>query len=89
MSEKRRYRVVYERSKCIGAAVCAAMDEKNFVMNADGLADLVGGIKKDSDVWEKIVELDEEGKKRLLEAAEGCPVTIIRVFDLETGKQLV
>ena len=89
MSEKKKYRIVYERSGCIGAAVCAALDEKNFVMNADSFADLTESKQVENGKWEKIVELDEQEAKRLLEAAEGCPVTVIHVFDLETGKQLV
>ncbi len=88
MSEKKKYKIIYEREACIGAAVCAAMDDANFSMNADGKADLTES-KKEGGKWVKIVELDEQGKKRLLEAAEGCPVTIIHVIDMETGKQLV
>jgi len=89
VSEKKRYKIVYERVGCIGAAVCAALDEKHCSMNADSFADLVEGTKEPDGKWTRVVELDEEGKKRLLEAAEGCPVTVIHVIDMESGKQLV
>ncbi len=88
MVEKKKYRIVFDRGSCIGAAVCAATDEANFRMNPDGKADLLGG-KQDKGAWVTIVLLDEKEKKKLLEAAQGCPVNVIHVFDAETGKQLV
>lgn len=88
MPELKKFKIVYDRSACIGAAVCAALDETNFEMNADGKADLTSS-KRENGKWVKIVELDESKKKKLLEAAEGCPVAIIKVIDLETGKELV
>ena len=87
MTETKKYKIVYDREACIGAAVCAALDDKNFEMNSDGKADLKES-NTENGKCVKIVELDEEGKKRLLDAALGCPVTIIKVTDMETGKQL-
>jgi ferredoxin len=84
----RKLKIEYERDACIGAAVCAALDEVDFEMNADGKADLLGG-KDESGTWVKDVEFDEEQTKKLLECAEGCPVNIIHVTDKETGKKLI
>lgn len=80
-----KYRVEYARSECIGAGVCAAVNAVNFVMNAmDGKADLINS-KQVGDKW--ILEVDGD-ISALKEAAEGCPVRIIKIFD-QSGKQLV
>ena len=76
-----KYRVEYLRKECIGAGVCAAMDPENFEMNADGLADLKDS-NQEGDIFVKEVDNLEEIK----EAADGCPVRIIKVIEKETGK---
>ena len=81
-----RYRVEYSRNECIGAGVCAAVDPVNFVMDAmDGKANLVNS-KQQGDKW--ILEIESNDISALKDAAEGCPVRIIKIFD-SNGKQLV
>lgn len=93
MAEK-RYRIVFDRSACIGAAACAAIAPEFWVMNDDGKADLVGHKTEDGKqvlvVTEK--QLTPEGKSVLQlnkEAAEVCPVQVIHIYDDETGEKLV
>jgi len=81
----KKFRVEYDRDGCIGAGVCAAVDEKHWEMNADGKADLKGG-KKDDDIFVK--EIDESGLEEMKAAAEGCPVNVIHIID-EKGKKLI
>ena len=69
-----KYKVIYDREACIGAAACAAVDPKNFEMNKDGKADLKGG-KEEKGLW--LLETDELGE--LKEAADACPVDAIKV----------
>ena len=82
----KKYKVVYDREGCIGAAACAAADPKNWIMNDDGKADLVGG-KKEGDNWIKIYEMDEADWDAVKEGAEACPVAVIKIYD-EKGNQL-
>ncbi|MEM4375624.1 MAG: ferredoxin [Candidatus Woesearchaeota archaeon] len=85
---KKRYKIVYDRENCIGAAACAAVDPDDFEMASDGKAELKGGkAVKDRMVFEK--EITEEEFKRAKEAAEACPVNVIHIIDLETGEQLI
>ena len=83
----KKYKVVYNRSDCIGAAACTAVDQ-SWVMNADGKADLKGsGSKIDNTVQEKIIE--EKDFPAMLEAARVCPVAVIHIYDLETGEKII
>ncbi len=78
-----KFRIEYDRGKCIGAASCAAIDPEDFEMNADGKADLKGG--KDGKLLVK--EVDDITKAK--PAAESCPADAIRVTDIAKNKRIV
>jgi len=80
------YRIVYDRNGCIGAGTCEALDPEDFKLVEDGLADLIDGEEVKDGIWVK--EIDEEQKAAALEAAKGCPVNVIKIFDAETDEQL-
>ncbi|NQU98956.1 ferredoxin [Candidatus Woesearchaeota archaeon] len=73
-----KYRITYDRDACIGAAACAALDPKRFEMNVDGKADLKGGKEVKPGLW--VLEVDSLGEAQ--EAADGCPVDVIKVEEL-------
>lgn len=79
-----KFRVEYNRDKCISASSCAAIDPAHFVMNADGKADLKGG-KKEGKLF--VIEVDDVSK--LEPAAQSCPANIIHIIDLKTKKKLI
>lgn len=84
----KKYIVRYDREGCIGAAACVGMDPKNWILAAnDGKADLISGKQNNASLWEK--EIDESELEDMLNAARGCPVIVIHVFDKETGEQLI
>ena len=70
-----KYKIVYDREKCIGAATCTAFYKK-FKLVKDGKADLIGS-KKEGDYF--ILEIDEKDLKKAKEAAESCPVDAIKI----------
>ncbi|MFB6294515.1 MAG: ferredoxin [Candidatus Nanohaloarchaea archaeon] len=81
-----RYKIVYDRTGCIGAGTCEALDPEDFELVEDGLADLKGGEETSDGVWEK--EVPEEREDDALEAAKGCPVNVIKIVDTDTGEQV-
>lgn len=81
-----KVRIEYDRDKCIGAGVCAAVDPTNFEMNEDGKADLLGG-KKEGDIWVK--ELEVDSLETIKTGAEGCPVLVIKVIDKDKNETIV
>lgn len=81
-----KFKVEYDREGCIGAGVCAAVDEKNWEMNADGKADLKN-CSKEGDIF--VCEIDEADLEQMKAAAEGCPVNVIHITNKETGEKIV
>jgi ferredoxin len=75
--KNKRYTIVYDRENCIGAGVCVAISPDNWYFDDDGLASVVK------------VDIDEAEFQENYEAAEGCPVNVIKIYDNETGKQVI
>ncbi len=87
MSSK-KYKIVYDRINCIGAGSCAITYPERWVMNnTDDKADLIKGTLVSEHIWE--VEFNEEELEKFLESAQVCPVNVIHVYDIETGKKLI
>ena len=85
----KKYKVVYDRKDCIGAASCTSVS-KNFVIKdgGDGKADLLQSSSLfNNDVQERII--DETEFQNVLEAARVCPVNVIHIYDLETGEKII
>ena len=92
---EKRYRVVFDRKNCIGAAACAAVAPQFWEMKEDGKADLIG-FKVDKNGHQYIIlkenQLTSELKNALAlnkEAAEVCPVQVIHIYDEDTGEKLI
>lgn len=42
-----KFKIIYDRTNCVAAGPCAAVDSEHFTINPDdGKADLLGGAKK-------------------------------------------
>ncbi len=81
-----KYRIVYDRDACIGAAACEDLDPDRFKINPDdGKADLEGGKEDKPGLF--IMEVDDVSDS--LKAAKACPVQAIKIKDLENNKDLV
>lgn len=88
MTDKKRYRIIYDRINCIGAGSCVISYPERWVMNTvDDKADLIGGKQVAEHTWE--VEFTEEELDKFLESAQVCPVNVIHVLEVETGKKLI
>ena len=84
----RKFIVQYDRDGCIGAGSCVAADSDNWSMNDDGKADLREGRQEEgSGVMER--EIDESELPKMREAAQSCPVNVIRIRDKQTGKSVL
>ena len=82
-----KFIIKYDREHCIEAGVCETMKPEVWAINqADWKADLKGGIQKGDGTFE--LEVDEVDEK-LIDSAKGCPANVIRIFEKETGEQIV
>ncbi|MBI2666343.1 ferredoxin [Candidatus Woesearchaeota archaeon] len=86
-TETKKYKVVYDRENCIGAGACVLAYAERFAMNSkDDKADLLGGVKKGSNFE---LEFTLRELEEFKSAAQVCPVAVIKIFDVETGKEIL
>lgn len=81
-----KYKVVYDRPNCIGAAQCVAAFPEFWSMNKDGKADLKGSKKTDGSFE---LEMDDATFPKMKDSASVCPVNVIHIIEKKTGKRLV
>jgi ferredoxin len=86
--QKKRYRIVYDREGCIGAAACVAAYPERWSLVDDGKADLKDA-KKNDDNTEQTLEFTEEEFQKMMDAAQACPVNVIHIIDEETGQRVI
>lgn len=73
---------------CIGAASCVTIDPATFVLNEENKAEVLDHGQADGGArYERVVEMNEDEKERLILAAQSCPTLAIYIFD-ESGEQL-
>lgn len=84
----KKYRIVYDRINCIGAGSCVISYPERWVMDkVDDKAHLIGGKETATQTFE--VEFTEEELEKFLESAQVCPVNVIHIYEVETGKRLI
>lgn len=84
--EKKDYMIKYDRPNCIGAGVCAAVAPDHWEMDADGKANLLDSKKLDNEIFEKQINEDQLDVNK--QAAEGCPVQVIKMFNNKTNEEV-
>ncbi len=77
-----KFKIVHDRSGCIGCGACAAVCDKFWGMGPDGKSELKGS-KQKGESFE--LDVDDVGCNQ--DAADACPVNVIHIFD-KAGKQL-
>tara|TARA_Y100000031_G_C8133455_1_gene344060 strand:- start:624 stop:893 length:270 start_codon:yes stop_codon:yes gene_type:complete len=87
---KKKYKIWYDKKDCIGAASCEAVQPTFWKMEDDMKASMLDerAIKND-DTESIILELTQEELEKYLEGAEVCPVNIIHIEEVDSGKKLI
>lgn len=73
---EKKYTIEFDRVGCIGAAACCAVAPEQWVMREDGKPDLI------------YPEIGDDKLQENIEAAEVCPVRVIKILVKKTGQQL-
>lgn len=83
-----KYKIIYHRDVCIGAAACVAVAPEVWELDEEYKAVLKGGRKtKKPNIFEK--EIDAKDLELNLDAARVCPVNAIHIVEKKTGKKLI
>lgn len=73
---------------CIGAASCVTIDPDTFILNEENKAEVLDHGQADAGPsYERVVEMTEDEKERLILAAQSCPTLAIFIND-ENGEQI-
>ncbi len=75
--KKKKYKIVYDREGCIGAAACVAVYAKQWSLDDEGKAKYA------------IEEFDDDELMENISAAKSCPVNVIHIINQETGEKVV
>ena len=77
-----KYRLCYDKKKCIGATACTALFPKYFKMGKDNKAELLSS-KKEKNI--QFVEITEDLKNKAEAAIKACPTSAI-YLEVVNGK---
>jgi len=84
-----KIKIEYYQNICVGTLNCIQEDSAHFRADESNFAVLIGGKEEITEgVFALIRDLDEEGIKKAVSAAESCPVNAIRISEAESGKVL-
>jgi len=67
-----------KKDTCIGCGACTVIADKIFQIGDDGLAEVINPTKTETD---KIMEIVEEEKENVIDAAESCPTSAIEIIE--------
>jgi len=83
-----KYKLLYRKKECIGAGACeAAFPEAWFFDQETSIATLKSPSAKKTAEFEELI-FEAEDLEKHLEAAQVCPVQIIEIIELATGKKI-
>lgn len=83
----KQLKIKYYQQKCIGVGSCAKLAPNYFQMD-NNQAKLLNA-KKEKDYYVLEVACTDEQYKAIIAAGTNCPVNVIEVIEMETGKTLV
>lgn len=81
------FKLLHDRTNCIGCGACAVIADKFWEMNDDGKSDIINGVDR-PDKWQE-KQIPESDFELNLEAAESCPVEVIHIEDEETKERKI
>ncbi len=85
-----KIKIEYDYDNCIGAAVCVAVAPDTWELDDNSKAILNNAKDLGNGQFELILDIDDPTRLTdEIEAAKGCPVTVIKVTNLDTGERLV
>tara|TARA_Y100000310_G_scaffold342995_1_gene448653 strand:+ start:19289 stop:19891 length:603 start_codon:yes stop_codon:yes gene_type:complete len=83
----RKLRVEFNKSRCIGNGICAAIAQDHFELKSEKATLLNSDL--DKGLFVKEFGCDETTTKSIIDAGIACPVNAIRVVDMEKNEDIV
>ncbi len=82
-----RYMISFDRENCIGCGNCTIVCPKFYEVLTDGASSIKGGktVRKN---WQ-VLKVEKKDYQCNVKAARSCPVNVIHLNDLKTGKKII
>lgn len=74
MESSIKLKIAVDHNKCVGSTICVLLSPKVFALNQEGQS--------------IVLDATADSLKAILNAADNCPQSAIRVWEAETGKPL-
>lgn len=74
MESSNKLKITVDHNKCVGSTLCVLLSPKVFALNQEGQS--------------IVLDATADSLKAILNAADNCPQSAIKVMDEETGKSL-
>lgn len=84
----KKYKVVYDRENCIGANKCIGIHPKDWGKDTEDKA-ILNGAQLNAQTKKFELIIDESKLNDFKESALICPVYVIDILDMETGKTVL
>ena len=75
-----KYRVIFDREKCIGNLSCAAVHPALWIPTPDGKVDMKDAVQRPDGRWEIIIEHKDYQINK--DAVDVCPVNVIVIEEI-------
>ena len=79
-----KYKILHFKKDCISCGACAAICPEFWEMDEEGLAQLREGVEVEGH-WEREINSEDE-RARNRDAADACPVQIIKIQENNNNK---
>src|SRR3989344_4062378 len=85
----RRLKIIYDRERCRGLGMCAAIAPHQFRMKGKKAVLVRGKRTPRTGEYSTILTVPAAESERIVKSGMACPVNAIRVIDMDTRKSLV
>ncbi len=87
-TNEKKYRIIFEKDKCIGAAACNSVSDSWLYNDKENKSNLLNGkLNSENNTYE--LEIDENNLIKEFDAARLCPVKAIHIEDIKTKRRLI
>jgi len=88
MNNEKKYKIIFEKEKCIGAAACTSVSDSWKFDDAEGKTNLLKSrFNPENNTYE--LEIDESIYEKEYNAARLCPVKAIHIEEIKTKKKVI
>ncbi len=88
MGDEKKFRIIFEKDKCIGAAACNSVSDSWMYNDEENKSNLIEGkFNKENNTYE--LEISDKEFDRDLNAARLCPVKAIHIEEIKSKRRII